>query len=65
MRAVENWTAIDVWKPSVGFLALAPWAREALPDEIRCVAKGAGPAQGTPRPAIVLLSLVDGSGMAR
>eukprot|EP00974_Lingulodinium_polyedra_P058008 5586428-Lingulodinium_polyedra.AAC.1 len=29
VRAIENWTALDVWKPSAGLLAMGSWARGA------------------------------------
>eukprot|EP00974_Lingulodinium_polyedra_P122665 11183732-Lingulodinium_polyedra.AAC.1 len=29
MRAIENWTALGVWKPSADLLAMGSWARGA------------------------------------
>eukprot|EP00974_Lingulodinium_polyedra_P006033 570907-Lingulodinium_polyedra.AAC.1 len=65
MRAIENWTALDVWKPSAGLLAMGSWARGASVDDIRQMTQGQGRPRGTGQPEMVLLSLFDGSGMAR
>eukprot|EP00974_Lingulodinium_polyedra_P046032 4412416-Lingulodinium_polyedra.AAC.1 len=65
VRAIENWTALDVWKPSADLLAIGGWARGASADEIRQMARGEGRPRGAGKPEMVLLSLFDGSGMAR
>eukprot|EP00974_Lingulodinium_polyedra_P064126 6193643-Lingulodinium_polyedra.AAC.1 len=44
---------------------MGSWARSATAEEIRHMAQGQGQQSGATQPGMVLLSLFDGSGMAR